>query len=250
MIIAFVLHCVTAFVIDYVYDTPNVYGNNKEPKIHQPKLDDLLFEEIVCISEEDSYEEIDRKNRTNLINSRWAKHKSKEYVEKVINPAYNYFRILNNIKHYQAVSDFPYFGNFILRISTVLIIAFSLYMLESVESFFLCLIISIIPCGISAWMVHLWYKHSSYTVPLFNSDLDTTENYASKTFDRLMQNNKLEFNISKDSYVNNALIEKHHAYILNIEKTAIKRGIIRNILSSFSFILFLFLIGIITPPEE
>ena len=104
-ILMFLLHCFTAFAFIYSYDKSDIkldIENGENATIKMPKLEDLQEEELLIVSENDSVDEIARKQRANEGINRRNKEQRQKYIDDVINPAIRYFSLRKDIEYCQS----------------------------------------------------------------------------------------------------------------------------------------------------
>ena len=187
---------------------------------------------------ENDTEERERKERINEIIDCKNKQQRQKYVDEIIAPAYHYFRAKNEINNYQAENDNGCFAYLILFLPTLVYMGFELLKLGVSEYILLCMVIALIPCIIGDWIIYLIYKRTPLTIKHFELDLDVLAKGFEHTYNYYRENGKLEFTISKESFVNNCIIEQHNKYLCSIKQTVVLRSTIRKmigILAAFVF---------------
>jgi hypothetical protein len=223
----------------FCHEEAKLWGENK-PKLHQPNLDDLHEEDILVIDKTDTDEDRARKERINDGIYYKNKQQRQKYVDNIISPAYHYFSVIKEIECYQSNND-SFMGEFfILQPATILIMARALLELKILENFLLCIIIALIPSIVCDWIISLIYKRTPLTIKHFEVNLENLKSYREHLYNINKENNTLEYNISKESYVNYYIIVEHNKYLRSIKQTVILRSTIRKMLGGLTIIVYLF----------
>ena len=226
LIIAFVLHYGITFLMCFSYDKAKIWCE-EEFKLHQPKLDDLQEDKS------DKYDDYSDEYKALII-----KEKRQKYVEKIISPVYHYFETVNEINHYQGDRGEGCLYYLVVQFPTIALMTSTLLRLEFTESLLLCIVIAIIPSLIGDWIISLIYERTPLKIKHFEGDLDSIKSYREYIYDNCKEKNTLEYNISKENYVNYYIIVDHNEYIQSIKQTVILRCAFRKIIGSLGMIVY------------
>ena len=230
LVISFFLHLGITFLLQFSYEKAEIWGSDV-PNLHQPKLDELQEENLLDISSTDTDEEKVRKERVNNCIKRENNEKRQKYVDKIISPAYNYFRVKNEIDDYQNDRSDGCTAFCILQFPTIALMTYALFCLEFTESIILCIVIAIIPCLIGDWVISFIYARTKLPIEDFEDDLDLAKKQYEHSYNYYKEREMLEFNISKEDFINIEIIKEHNAYLQSIKQTVIMRYVLRKIIS-------------------
>ena len=216
-VLAYLLHCFTAFALIYSCDKAKIWGDGEEPKLRMPSLSDLEEKELLVFDKNDSDEEWEYKQRANEIIHRNNNQQRQEYIEKVISPAHHYFLLKSEIQWYQSDCDEGFFRGFFLQLFSLMLITQMLFKGEIIDSWLLALLFSFVICFVGCSAIGLVYKKYWRCQGLRIKDFD--------------------YKRYKDCS-NNSLIHNHYEYLKSIKRTVYFRESVRKILFNASFIIY------------
>ena len=139
-VLAYLLHCFTAFALIYSHDKAKIWENEDESKRFSPNAFNLNKSEIQHISELQSYE----------IN---------DYIRNTICPKYHHFILLREITHYQTDCDEGFKTGFFLQLFSLLLSAQILIKIEIFDSWIIPILLSAAVCSISCGIIYWIYKN-------------------------------------------------------------------------------------------
>ena len=140
-ILAYLLHCYTAFILIYSHDKSTICEDKESPEQNHPHHFNLTEDEIQHLSESSAY-------------------KNKDYIENVLLPRYRYFILSKEIRHYQADCNNGFKNGFFLQLFSLLLSVKMLYKAELFNTWIISLLISSIICSVSCGIIYWIYKNT------------------------------------------------------------------------------------------
>lgn len=165
-ILMFLLHCFTAFAFIYSYDKADIkldIENGENATIKMPKLEDLQEEELLIVSENDSVDEIARKQRVNEGIRRRNKEQRQKYIDDVINPAIRYFSLRKDIEYCQSEYR-SVLSPIIMQLFSLLCCSRMLISINTFDSWILTILFVATICTISSLIIHWIYKNKCHNI--------------------------------------------------------------------------------------
>ena len=197
----FVVHCVTAFLLSYCFDTAELWKDDDKPTIRTPSIYDLPEE---C-----------------------SRHTMNNYINEQIVPAHKYFLLKSEIENMQdreGIEEILVY--FVVHIVPTALIGYSLVEMDVMPKI-LCIILPLIVCIVLSFLAHLIYTKSRLVI------CSNGESKASmrKRYDEMKERHErivgnqfsfTEFEIEEEADFNSYTINKHYDY-LSIIHTTVKR---------------------------
>lgn len=134
-ILAYLLHCFTAFALIYSHDEAKIWGDKEEPEQRMPRVSDLSEEERLSIYAID------------------------DYVKNTICPKYHYFILKKEIEKYQSDCGEGLKHGFFLQLFSILLSAQMLIRADVFDSWIMPILLSTAICSVSCGIIYWIYKN-------------------------------------------------------------------------------------------
>ena len=218
-ILMFLLHCFTAFAFIYSYDKSDIkldIENGENATIKMPKLEDLQEEELLIVSENDSVDEIARKQRANEGINRRNKEQRQKYIDDVINPAIRYFSLRKDIEYCQSKYR-GVFSPILVQLFSLLCCSQMLIRTYPLDSWIFIILVVAAICTVSSLIIYWIYKNKCHNIRMGGYEF-------------------IGYELPRDS---NHIICNHIEFLYSIKETVWFRYSIRKIFYGVSSIIFL-----------
>ena len=204
LIVWFLIHCFTAFLLAYSNDNVKLWKSNNEIRLKEPSLYDLDLYDMLKVH---------------------------RYVEDIIKPSHHYFVLRSTIEK-QNKDDSRYGAAIILQASSLLFVIKYMREVFPLLNYFTASVISVIACGIGCLIVSIVYQKSHFSIANFDyneQDLRNSFVYDESEYPL----------ISEETAFNNFVINKHYHYLLSIESAVWFRSTIKKTLYALSAIIYI-----------
>lgn len=208
VIAAFIVHCITAFLLSYCFDTAELWEDDKAPAVRTPSIYDLPEDCGRC-----------------TIN---------KYINEQIVPAHKYFSLKSEIENMQNTEYEPIIVYLVAHTVPTVLIGYSLFEMDVMPRF-LCFAIPLIACIALTLLAHLIYKKSRLVIcSNGESKVSMRKHYdeAKEHHERVLSDKFrfTEFEIDEETDFNNFVINQHYFYLSIIHSTVEKRYFVRKAL--------------------
>lgn len=224
LIAFFLLHFATAFLLNYAFDTPQLWKNRDDIFIRPPSLDDLS----------DGFDYLSDMIFSPHQYSQFRKTQN-EYTDKIIRISHHYFLLKSTIeKSIYNESGEEFLSWLILQISSLLLILNQINNVFEHTTIWLWRVLSILLC-IAGCIVITWIYNKKFQVKSFQF----------ARADLIDMHNKIKgensFPVSEETDFNNFVLKHHYKYLTTINhditlRYYVKRGLIY--LSGFIYLFF------------
>ena len=211
IVLVFIIHCVTAFVLSYCFDTAKLWKDDEEPSIRMPSIYDLP-------------DDCDR-------------YTMEKYINKQIIPAHNYFSLKSEIKGMQNYEHESIVVYLVVHTVSTLLIGFSLFKMDIMPKF-LCVALPLVVCVAASFLENLIYKKSKFVICSNRRNATSLKKEYDEWKERnnrvIEQQNREHldlrftgFEIDEEDDLNNFVISEHCYYLKVIHNTVKRRYYVR-----------------------